>query len=120
MPGTQSKIYKSTSDLDAEEIRSIYNEFNSPIAESDCGRKRAPHNPSGKPFCCDICHAVPAAYKREWSYLEASTYLWHKWCGNEMGNPIWSVRGVSDYGLRMEVVCHTLDFINSMTHCFSL
>jgi hypothetical protein len=83
MPETQSKIYKSTSDLDAEEIRSIYNEFNSPIAEFDCGRKCAPHNPSRKPFCCDICHAVPAAYKREWSYLEASTYLWHKWRGNE-------------------------------------
>ncbi len=80
---TQNKIYRSTSDLDAKEIRSIYNEFNSPIAEFDCGRKCAPHNPSGKPFCCDICHAVPAAYQSEWNTLERSTDLWHKWRGNE-------------------------------------
>jgi hypothetical protein len=86
MPDTQNKIYRSTSDLDAKEIRSIYNEFNSPIAEFDCGTKCAPHNPSGKPFCCDICHAVPAAYKSEWSYLERSTDLWHKWRGDECGD----------------------------------
>jgi hypothetical protein len=77
------RIYKSTSDLTAEEFRSIYDGFNSPIAEFDCGSKCAPHNPSGKPFCCDICHAVPAAYKSEWNYLEGSTGLWHKWRGHE-------------------------------------
>jgi hypothetical protein len=82
-PETQNKIYKSTSDLDAKEIRSIYNGFNSAIAEFDCGKKSAPHNPSGKPFCCDICHAVPAAYKSEWNTLEHSTDLWDKWHGNE-------------------------------------
>src|SRR6266545_982350 len=83
MSETQNKIYKSTSDLKGEEIRAIYNEFNSPIAEFDCGKKCAPHNPSGKPFCCDICHAVPAAYKSEWNYLEHHTNLWHKWRGDE-------------------------------------
>jgi hypothetical protein len=77
MSEAQNKIYKSTSDLDAQDIRSIYDEFNSPIAELDCGKKCAPQNPSGKPFCCDICHAVPAAYKSEWNYLEQSTDLWH-------------------------------------------
>ena len=77
MSETQNKIYKSTSDLNGEDIRAIYNEFNSPIAEFDCGKKCAPHNPSGKPFCCDICHAVPAAYKSEWNYLEQNTNLWH-------------------------------------------
>lgn len=83
MPTAQNKIYKSTSDLDTKEIRSLYDGFNSPIAEFDCGKKCAPHNPSGKPFCCDICHAVPAAYKSEWNYLEHSTDLWHKWRGDE-------------------------------------
>jgi hypothetical protein len=70
MSETKTKIYKSTSDLDRQEIRAVYDGFNAPIAEFDCGKKCAPHNPSGKPFCCDICHAVPAAYKSEWNYLE--------------------------------------------------
>jgi len=83
MPESQPKVYKSTSDLDAQNIRSLYNGFNSPIAEFDCGKKCAPHNPSGKPFCCDICHAVPAAYKSEWHYLEQHTDLWHEWRGDE-------------------------------------
>jgi len=43
----------------------------------------APHNPSGKPFCCDICHAIPAAYSSEWKSLRASTDLWHVWRGDE-------------------------------------
>src|SRR5262247_1204104 len=77
MSEIQNKIYRSTSDLEAQEIRSIYDGFNSPIAEFDCGKKCAPYNPSGKPFCCDICQAVPAAYKSEWNYLEGSTDLWH-------------------------------------------
>jgi hypothetical protein len=46
----------------------------------------APNNPSGKPFCCDICHAVPAAYNEEWQYLRASTQLWHAWRGDECEN----------------------------------
>jgi hypothetical protein len=83
MSETQSKIYKSTFDLEAQDIRSIYDGFNSPIAEFDCGKKCAPHNPSGKPFCCDICHAIPAAYTSEWNYFESHTDLWHKWRGDE-------------------------------------
>ena len=83
MSETHKKIYKSTSDLESEDIRSIYDGFNSPIAEFDCGKKCAPHNSSGKPFCCDICHAVPAAYKSEWNTLERNTDLWHKWRGDE-------------------------------------
>src|SRR5262245_38603590 len=83
MSQPRNKIYKSTADLGAEDIRSIYNGFHSPIAEFDCGKKCAPHNPSGKPFCCDICQAVPAAYKSEWKYLQPSTDLWHEWRGNE-------------------------------------
>ncbi len=77
------RILKSTSDLTPDDIRTLYDGFNSPIAEFDCGKECAPHNTSGKPFCCDICHAVPAVYKSEWSYLEHSTDLWHPWRGDE-------------------------------------
>ncbi|HLO29936.1 MAG TPA: hypothetical protein VK249_12410 [Anaerolineales bacterium] len=79
----RNKIFKSTSDLGPEDIRSLYDGFNSTIAEFDCGKQCAPHNPSGKPFCCDICHAVPAAYKSEWKYLKPNTDLWHKWRRDE-------------------------------------
>lgn len=65
------------------DIRALYGRFNAPVTEFDCGQKCAPHNPSGKPFCCDICHAVPAAYKQEWDYLRRSTDLWKPWQGNE-------------------------------------
>ncbi len=78
-----SPILKSPSDLTPNDIRDLYDGFNSPIAEFDCGKKCAPHNPTGKPFCCDICQAVPAAYKSEWNYLEHNTDLWHKWRGAE-------------------------------------
>ena len=79
-------IYKSVSDLPADKIRALYQGFDSPIARFDCGKKCAPHNPSGKPFCCDICHAVPAAYTSEWSYLKKNTNLWHTWRGDECEN----------------------------------
>ena len=85
MPDDRKRIFKSTADLGAADIHSLYDGFNSPIADLDCGRKSAPHNPSGKPFCCDIRHAVPAAYKSEWKYLEPNTDLWHKWRGDECG-----------------------------------
>lgn len=75
MPGNPSRIFKSTSDLTSNDIRSLYDGFRSPITGLDCGTKCAPHNPSGKPFCCDICHAVPASYKSEWKYLEHNTDL---------------------------------------------
>jgi len=83
---SQPRILKSTSDLTLEQIRALYDGFDSLVVELDCGRKCAPHNPSGKPFCCDICHAVPAAYKSEWKYFENHTDLWHKWRGRECGN----------------------------------
>src|SRR5512146_706447 len=78
-------VYKTIVDLSAEDIRRIYDGFDSAIATLDCGKRCAPHNPSGKPFCCDICHAVPAAYRSEWAYLEPNTDLWHRWRGDECG-----------------------------------
>jgi hypothetical protein len=64
-------------------VRKLYDRFDAPVVPFDCGAKCAPHNPSGKPFCCDICHAVPAAYHQEWEYLRVNTDLWHEWRGDE-------------------------------------
>ncbi|MBN1370460.1 MAG: hypothetical protein JW987_00760 [Anaerolineaceae bacterium] len=61
----------------------LYRRFDAPIAELDCGQMCAPHNSSGKPFCCDICYAVPAAYRPEWTYLRGNTDLWKEWRGDE-------------------------------------
>lgn len=70
------------------DIRALYDQFNAPVTPIDCGAMCAPHNPSGKPFCCDICQAVPAAYAQEWDYLKAHTDLWHVWRGDEcVANP---------------------------------
>ena len=65
------------------DIPSLYKGFNIPITREDCGKMCSPHNPSGKPFCCDICQAVPVAYRQEWDYLSSHTDLWHEWRGDE-------------------------------------
>jgi len=65
------------------DVRRFYDRFDAPVTEFDCGALCAPHNPNGKPFCCDICHAVPAVYQQEWQYLQRSTDLWHEWRGDE-------------------------------------
>lgn len=64
-------------------LREFYARFDAPVTTFDCGAKCAPHNPSGKPFCCDICHAVPVAYHQEWQFLQKNTDLWHVWRGDE-------------------------------------
>jgi hypothetical protein len=65
------------------DFRSLLAGFNASTTPLDCGKMCAPFNPSGKPFCCDICHAVPVAYKPEWDYLKKHTTLWHLWRGDE-------------------------------------
>ena len=87
MPDDQKRILKSTADLQPADIHPLNEGFNPAIAEFDCGRKCAPYNPHGKPFCCDIFHAVPAAYKSEWNYLEQNTDLWHRWRGRAEAAP---------------------------------
>lgn len=82
------KIFTQVNELDAQEIRKLYDGFDAPIARLDCGQKCAPHNSSGKPFCCDICQAVPAAYQSEWAYLQPNTDLWHEWRGDECENSL--------------------------------
>jgi hypothetical protein len=77
------KIIKSMADLDETQVLELFHDFNSPIMTLDCGSKCSPHNPSGKPFCCDICHAVPAAYASEWRLFRHRTALWHLYRGDE-------------------------------------
>jgi len=70
------------------DVARLYERFDLPLAGLDCGAYCAPHNPSGKPFCCDICQAVPAAYPAEWETLRGRTDLWHAWRGDECpGDP---------------------------------
>ncbi len=57
----------------------LYERFQAPIAMLDCGRRCAPRNERGVPFCCDTRHAVPTAYQDEWAYLAENTDLWHLW-----------------------------------------
>lgn len=65
------------------DIQGTYAGFDAPITSLDCGQLCAVHNPTHKPFCCDICQAVPAAYQEEWVDLQTKTNLWHAWRGDE-------------------------------------
>jgi hypothetical protein len=65
------------------DFRRLYDHFDAPLMDEDCGRMCARRNPRGVPACCDICLAVPAAYHGEWGYLRESTDLWHIWRGDE-------------------------------------
>lgn len=61
------------------DFASLYADFQSPIAELNCGDRCAPYNEYGTPFCCDTRHAVPTVYLGEWDYLSNHTDLWHLW-----------------------------------------
>ena len=66
--------------LSAEEIRTFLRSISMPRSSHlDCGKKCAPYNEGGKPFCCDICVAVPTLYTSEWAYVRANTDLWFEW-----------------------------------------
>lgn len=79
----KTRILRSPADLNPADIHDLYAGFDAPIAGLDCGQMCAPHNPNGKPFCCDICVAVPAAHTSEWKALQPVTDLWHTWRGDE-------------------------------------
>lgn len=64
-------------------LRRLYRQFDAPVTEFDCGEKCRVHNPGGKPFCCDICQAVPVAFHQEWEYFQQNTDLWRPWRGDE-------------------------------------
>jgi len=65
--------------LSSANFSDFYSNFDAPITALDCGKKCAPYNEYGVPFCCDIDHAIPTAYLPEWDYLELNTDLWHLW-----------------------------------------
>jgi hypothetical protein len=67
------------SQTDPEVFSILYQSFQAPITALDCGKKCAPYNERGVPFCCDTHHAIPTAYQAEWAYLQANTDLWHLW-----------------------------------------
>ncbi len=79
----KTRLLRSPADLNSTEILALYAGLNQPIAALDCGAQCAPQHPLGKPFCCDICHAVPAAHLSEWATLQTRTQLWHSWRGDE-------------------------------------
>lgn len=86
-----------------QDIRSFYKRFDVPVTALDCGAKCAPYNPTGKPFCCDICQAVPVAYQQEWDYLQDRTDLWHEWRGDECADD-----PVNPENLRVDAPEHVL------------
>ena len=65
------------------DVLKLYSHFDAQMIGLDCGTMCAPYNSNNKPFCCDICEAVPAVYHHEWEYLRRETDLWHVWRGDE-------------------------------------
>ncbi|RME08021.1 MAG: hypothetical protein D6803_02380 [Anaerolineae bacterium] len=61
------------------EFAKLYAALEAPVTALDCGKKCAPYNEYGVPFCCDIRHTVPALYRQEWEYLRLRTDLWRLW-----------------------------------------
>lgn len=62
----------------------LYSQFQAPITEFDCGQFCAPYNEHRVPFCCDIRHTVPTAYRLEWAYLQKETNLWQRFQANNI------------------------------------
>jgi hypothetical protein len=65
--------------LEKDQIPLLYEGFNAPITEFDCGERCSPYNENGVPFCCDTNHAVPTALQTEWQFLQENTGLWRLW-----------------------------------------
>jgi hypothetical protein len=76
-------ILSRMSTLNPGKFKDLYANFDAPITAFDCGKKCAPYNEYGVPFCCDTNHAIPTAYLSEWDYLQPHTDLWHLWEGND-------------------------------------
>lgn len=73
------------SEAKAIDFSVLYRNFQPSSTKLDCGKKCAPYNESGEPFCCDTQHAIPTAYLEEWKYLRANTNLWHLWQARDPG-----------------------------------
>lgn len=85
-PSDAKSPYENGGSLNSEpqlDIRELYDSFDMPVTDFDCGLMCAPYNQRNIPVCCDICEAVPVAYHQEWAYLQPRTDLWHEWRGDE-------------------------------------
>jgi hypothetical protein len=60
-------------------FKQLYETFSSPITHLDCGQKCGPYNEHAVPICCDINLVIPAAYQKEWEYLQDESDLWKPW-----------------------------------------
>ncbi len=69
------------------DYRHLYQQFDLPISDRDCGQYCAQHNPNAIPFCCDINYAIPVIYKQEWKYLKKHTDMWQAWRSEDYQKP---------------------------------
>ena len=70
----------------------IFNGFNAPVVNLDCGQKCS-HLNGGSPVCCDVGNAVPIMDKSEFKLLRARSDLWRKYKpesehGKELANSL--------------------------------
>ena len=79
-------ILNSVPGITPVDFKALYAPFDSAVSVLDCGKKCAPYNEHGAPFCCDTKHTVPTAYLSEWIYLKTHTNLWHLWESEESNN----------------------------------
>jgi hypothetical protein len=97
-----------TSGINPQDIQTLYQKFDAPIASLDCGSKCAPYNEKGVPFCCDTKHIVPAAYLSEWSYYQDKTDLWHIWQGADEHEYLQLKAELPDNMILLECLGHKL------------
>lgn len=70
------------------DIQKLYQNFNAPVCNVDCGEKCRVNNPNGVPYCCDITHAIPAVYDQEANYYQDRTKLWFPYMGESAGDDL--------------------------------
>lgn len=59
-------------------FRKIYDFFDAPVVNIDCGQK-CKHLNDGVPVCCDTSNAIPIVQKSEWQALRQRSDLWHSY-----------------------------------------
>jgi hypothetical protein len=94
--------------LTSADIPELYSLFEAPITTLDCGKKCAPYNERGVPFCCDTRHTVPSAYREEWQYLQVNTDLWHAWQGSTSQETEHLRQQAPDHQVLIECLGHKL------------
>ena len=103
-PRTNCEMAKDS----AVDFAALYRQFQAPITALDCGKRCAPLNERGVPFCCDTRQAVPSAYQEEWGYLKANSDLWHAWEGHDQAETVRLQSQVSEGQVLLACLGHTL------------